>query len=184
MSLPRSIAAPVRVALAGSEPCEDVDLTAELVEAGLVETSIAGAPWPGNLPLTAAGDLGPADANAQIDAVFGWRLAAAAITTARQVRRAPITWLRPRHMTASEPEAVAALAQQFMRASAWVPNSGRCLRNSMLLINLLEGAGLPATWVFGVRTYPFDAHCWVEHEGIVLNDTIDHVRWYTPILVS
>ena len=30
-------------------------------------------------------------------------------------------------------------------------------------------------WVFGVRARPFVAHCWVQYEDMVFNDTVEHV---------
>jgi hypothetical protein len=38
-------------------------------------------------------------------------------------------------------------------------------------------------WVFGVQSRPFAAHCWLQLGGVVLNDTVDHVKRYTPIMV-
>ena len=102
-----------------------------------------------------------------------------------RVRR-PEQWLtladrrRARFRTANADE-VRRLAQIAFRARALFPGAARCLPNSMLLLELLAMHGLTARWVFGVRTHPFDAHCWVEHEGTVLNDSLDHVRWYRPI---
>ena len=57
-----------------------------------------------------------------------------------------------------------------------------CLFDSLALTNFLARYGVFATWVFGVQTGPFAAHCWVQHGEVVLNDTPDHVRRYTPIL--
>ena len=37
--------------------------------------------------------------------------------------------------------------------------------------------------VFAVMTRPFAAHCWVQLDETVLNDRLDHVRKFTPILV-
>jgi len=36
--------------------------------------------------------------------------------------------------------------------------------------------------VFGVRGAPFAAHCWVEIEGVPVNDDPDFVAPYVPIL--
>jgi hypothetical protein len=57
-----------------------------------------------------------------------------------------------------------------------------CLFRSLLLVRYLHVFGIPADWEFGVRLAPFCAHCWVEHEGIVLNDHQDTVLSYTKIL--
>jgi hypothetical protein len=37
--------------------------------------------------------------------------------------------------------------------------------------------------VLGVRMMPFAAHAWVQDGDTVLNDTVDYVSAYTPILV-
>lgn len=57
-----------------------------------------------------------------------------------------------------------------------------CLFDALALSNYLARYGIFATWVFGVQTGPFAAHCWLQHEGVVLNDTPDNVRRYAPIL--
>jgi Transglutaminase-like superfamily len=85
---------------------------------------------------------------------------------------------------AADADRVHTLARQAYLARALFPGAARCLPNSMLLLELLALNGLGARWVFGVRTFPFAAHCWVEHEGVILNDTVDHVRWYTPIAAA
>lgn len=57
-----------------------------------------------------------------------------------------------------------------------------CLFDALALTNFLARYGIFATWVFGVQTGPFAAHCWVQHDEVVLNDTPENVRRYTPIL--
>ncbi|GAD58270.1 hypothetical protein MBEBAB_0520 [Brevundimonas abyssalis TAR-001] len=37
--------------------------------------------------------------------------------------------------------------------------------------------------VFGIKLVPFGAHCWVQAGETVLNDTVDNVSEYTPIMV-
>ncbi len=58
-----------------------------------------------------------------------------------------------------------------------------CLLDSLTLLHFLSGEGIHPDWVFGVKTEPFDAHCWVQHGEILLNDAPDRVRQYSPILV-
>ncbi len=102
----------------------------------------------------------------------------------------PSRWIELAHRRNSravkdgEADRVRLLARQAYLARALFPGAARCLPNSMLLLELLALHGLGARWVFGVRTFPFEAHCWVEHDGVILNDSIDHVRWYTPILAT
>ena len=58
-----------------------------------------------------------------------------------------------------------------------------CLFDALSLSEFLAGYGVFPSWVFGVQSRPFAAHCWLQLEGVVLNDTIDHVKRYTPIMV-
>jgi hypothetical protein len=58
-----------------------------------------------------------------------------------------------------------------------------CLLDSLTLVNFLAGYRVFPQWVFGVKTDPFYAHCWVQHGDFALNDTPDYVRGFSPILV-
>ena len=58
-----------------------------------------------------------------------------------------------------------------------------CLLDSLTLVNFLAGHGVFPQWVFGVKTDPFYAHCWVQQGDFVFNDTADYVRGFSPILV-
>ena len=65
------------------------------------------------------------------------------------------------------------------------PRPYLCLFDSLALINFLSHYRLRARLVFGVHLAPFDAHCWVQVEDIVLDDALDNVRDYnTPIMVT
>jgi len=58
-----------------------------------------------------------------------------------------------------------------------------CLLDSLTLVNFLAGYGVFPQWIFGVKTDPFYAHCWVQQGDFVCNDTADYVRGFSPILV-
>jgi hypothetical protein len=58
-----------------------------------------------------------------------------------------------------------------------------CLLDSLTLLHFLGAEGIHPDWVFGVKTEPFDAHCWVQNGEVVLNDVPDRVRQYSAILV-
>jgi hypothetical protein len=58
-----------------------------------------------------------------------------------------------------------------------------CLVHALTLIEFLARYGLYPNWIFGVRTGPFAAHCWVQENDVVFNDSPEHVRSYSPILV-
>lgn len=96
------------------------------------------------------------------------------IATAR--RRRPV-------QDAADGQALAHQVGVFRALLPWAPFQGVCLYRSFLLLNLLRHAGLDAVWAFGVRTWPFEAHCWLQAGDLVLDDHLDHVAGYTPILV-
>jgi len=62
------------------------------------------------------------------------------------------------------------------------PRPYLCLFDSLALINFLAHFNLYPDWVFGVMAEPFEAHCWVQAGGIVLNDTLERVSAFTPIM--
>ncbi|WP_193746688.1 lasso peptide biosynthesis B2 protein [Blastomonas sp. AAP53] len=83
--------------------------------------------------------------------------------------------------TSLSPNTMAAIMAHFTCLRCLVPGSGRCLIQSMLLTRFLGHLGISPELVFGVRTHPFEAHCWVEWDAHVLNDSPDHVCWFTVI---
>ncbi|WP_158511856.1 lasso peptide biosynthesis B2 protein [Novosphingobium sp. PP1Y] len=60
--------------------------------------------------------------------------------------------------------------------------SDRCLVRSLAFIWICLRRGLAPSLVFGVQASPFSAHCWVQQGDVVLNDTIENVRPFTPIM--
>ncbi len=61
-------------------------------------------------------------------------------------------------------------------------SKSECLFDSLTLLNFLARYGIFPDWVFGVQARPFAAHCWVQLDEIVFNDTVEHVGGYTPIM--
>jgi hypothetical protein len=59
----------------------------------------------------------------------------------------------------------------------------KCLFESFVLANFLAMYGLYPEWVFGVRTDPFAAHCWLQHRRVVFNDYAEHAGEFTPIMI-
>lgn len=59
----------------------------------------------------------------------------------------------------------------------------KCLYDSLAMLEFLARYGFFPGWVFGVRALPFAAHCWVQCGDTVFNDTVEHVRGYTPIML-
>ncbi len=58
-----------------------------------------------------------------------------------------------------------------------------CLFESLAMIEFLAASDVYANWVFGVQTTPFVAHCWVQLGDTVINDTVENVRGFTPIMM-
>jgi integrase len=61
--------------------------------------------------------------------------------------------------------------------------ANRCLPRSIALALCLASEGMRANVVLGVKRGPFGAHCWVQHRTEVLNDSVEEVLRYRPILV-
>jgi len=62
------------------------------------------------------------------------------------------------------------------------PRNYLCTFDSLALFHYLAAHGILADWVFGVRTDPFFAHCWLQKEDTVLNDTVERVSTFDPIM--
>lgn len=77
-------------------------------------------------------------------------------------------------------------ARLFDRMRAFTYNTrDACLLDSLAMLYFLLREGLQPQWVIGVRSSPsFMAHSWLQHGGTVLNDSIDHVSVYTPIMAA
>jgi hypothetical protein len=59
---------------------------------------------------------------------------------------------------------------RFAAARIWIPAAYVCLFDSLALMRFLLARGVRADLVFGVRSRPFAAHCWVEVDGVILDD--------------
>lgn len=116
-----------------------------------------------------------------------WRLGRAWVDYLRHYRGRPFDHLL-RYATADRPSAggpeVVRAARAFERLVVWLPVSGKCLVRSFLLLRFLRHSGLTAAWVFGVAVWPFKAHCWVEADGVALDDAPERLAAYTPILAA
>lgn len=79
-------------------------------------------------------------------------------------------------------EEVLRLARVFQQAAIWLPIPGQCLARSFVLLRFLQRSGLSARWVFGVQTWPFAAHCWLQFAACALDDAPERIALYEPIL--
>ncbi|HET6942851.1 MAG TPA: lasso peptide biosynthesis B2 protein [Sphingomicrobium sp.] len=75
------------------------------------------------------------------------------------------------------------LAGMFRAARCLVPVKPKCLPDSLALRDWLAARAGAPDLVFGVKLHPFAAHCWVQWQGIVLNDAPDRVREFAPVFV-
>ena len=72
-------------------------------------------------------------------------------------------------------------SQRFQRLAPWLPREGVCLMRSLQQKLFLAAQGFRVNWVFGVRTWPFEAHCWLQAGEVVLDDTVEHAGGFTPL---
>lgn len=101
-----------------------------------------------------------------------------------------VTYVRQRReqsssgLSAQDSVAIRVLVNSFRR---WRPlayaSRGACLFDSLVLLEFLAHFRVYPTWVLGVRSRPFMAHSWVQHEHCVLNGTVEYVEQFTPILI-
>ncbi|MBC9035144.1 lasso peptide biosynthesis B2 protein [Sphingomonas sp. JC676] len=187
--LPRMHAAGLKTALTNSNRFRpDVAMLDELEATGLF--SMIEAPSRATAPaMTAETDLFQVrGAKARLTPARLLRLVAAAGTAYRDIWLAkPQRWFRKiagRNARSARDDLTTlyALARLAWDAQPFFPGTARCLTSSLFLLHFLHAQGFAARWVFGVKTYPFEAHCWVEHGDVVLNDSLEHVRSFTPIV--
>lgn len=116
-----------------------------------------------------------------------WRDILAGLAATLEVRKikpgSGITAYLSESALRSEPERkVLRAARAFWRLQPWLPIEGECLVRSALLVRALRRQGLEAQWVFGVRLFPFMAHCWVQAGDTCLNDDVERLSAYQPLL--
>ena len=104
-------------------------------------------------------------------------------STVRRIERR-----RTRHARATQPrdlQAMRSLVEIFRRLRPLLPPTHTpCLVNSVALIEFLAAHGQFPRLVFGVQAHPFGAHCWVQHDDIVLNSSVGEVLQFTPIMAA
>lgn len=170
---------------------DDADLAAELSEAGLLSDAAGTRPM---IPVPRpARDLGlkVAERLRVVDVVL---ILAAWATMFIDYHPRPfghvVRTARARRSECSAGEApcepgsdLVALVATFERLLPWLPFQGVCFYRAFLLLRVLRWRGHDARWVFGVRTWPFMAHCWLQVGDLVLDDTADRLETFKPILV-
>ena len=169
----------------GRDGAVDIDNAATartLLEAGLLRAVTPRRPLPDKPSL----DLDPGRRGPQPRELLA--LAGACVSTAAAFRlksfRRLLADVRRRKRTAAvDLEAVLEASAVFARMRPWSPVGGACLMRSHLQLTYLNALGLDADWVIGVRTWPFMAHCWLQAGPVALDDDVERLVPYTPILV-
>lgn len=172
-----------------------LDVTPDLLAQALCEAGLAA-------PLNAVAEPSPpvvpaspsrtARAIIEADPARAWRpvrwrhlsaLLRAGLIARRAHQRAFVKRLDPRGVE-PKPLSAALLADLaiYRRLSPWAPFDGVCLFRSEMLRAYLRCLGHDATWVFGVRTWPFRAHCWLQIGDVALDDEAERLAAYHPIL--
>ena len=107
-----------------------------------------------------------------------------AVLEARRAERRPFA-VRLRRPDAPPSAVTAELLADlavFRRLIPWLPVDGACLFRSQLLRAYLAALGHGVSWTFGVRTWPFIAHCWLQVEDMALDDEAERLIAFHPIL--
>jgi Transglutaminase-like superfamily len=135
------------------------------------------------------------DSPAQASAAQLWRFGRSCLRAQLSLKLRPIQSIveavrdrKARHAIRAAPPADPARLRALVTAFArlrplFYTLRAACLLDSLTLLHFLSGEGIHPDWVFGVKTEPFDAHCWVQQGELLLNDVPDRVRQYSPILV-
>lgn len=154
------------------------DLAAALFQAGLTSRE----PAPHRRVITAPSQ------EAQADATGSWRTsrgaAASLVASSLSFRRQSFASLLapPRLRRVAEEDQLAATLGAAEHALTWIPGEGACLQRAYQMRRLLASRGHKTIWVFGVRTWPFAAHCWLQANDQVIADRLERIRRYTPIM--
>jgi hypothetical protein len=77
----------------------------------------------------------------------------------------------------------AGVAAAFRQAALILSAHDRCLATSIAVMRRLLAKAVRADLVLGVKLRPFQAHCWVQLGDVVVNDRVDTVGLFTPILI-
>ncbi len=70
----------------------------------------------------------------------------------------------------------------FQTLRPYYPRPYLCLFDSLALLHFLARFDVFPQWVYGVKLEPWGAHCWVQSGDLVVNDIVDNVNSYTPIM--
>lgn len=138
---------------------------------------------PVSVPSTLADSVDmPALGGRELSSITGRLLCTWVALRTRRLQALLVGRLKWRAGQSNGEELPGGLITSYHRLRRLVPVRKNCLLDSLALDRWLDARGPKRTLVFGVTTEPFLAHCWLQTEQMVLNDSYDHVRRYAPIL--
>ena len=96
-----------------------------------------------------------------------------------------VAWLsrRKRRSPADVRRRPEALLRAYRAARPGFPEKPICRLDALGLVLFLNRHGHPADLVFGVRLEPFQAHCWAQLGAAAVNEPVDSLRQYVPIMI-
>lgn len=75
------------------------------------------------------------------------------------------------------------IAAAFRRGALVTTPLDQCLPRSIAAAHMLLDSHCRSELVIGVRLRPFAAHCWLQSGQVLINETVEEARNFTPILV-
>ena len=82
-----------------------------------------------------------------------------------------------------DPDRAAQLTFVFRRLRPYLFSAnGNCMMHALALVNFMAIYGEFPCWVLGVKTQPWGAHSWVQHEKLLLDTNPAKVCPYNPLL--
>ncbi|HKY80544.1 MAG TPA: lasso peptide biosynthesis B2 protein [Sphingobium sp.] len=161
-----------------------------LLEAGIIIRSPVGirpAPCPrshaseARLPI-AKPRLSPAYVASALTRRLWWRARLRQLPFSRNIRSIERRKLGVAPRTAPT-DRLAHIDQAYRRAAMIVSARDQCLPTALSLASWLIALGIRPDLVLGVKLNPFQAHSWVEVDGMVVADDPDQVRPFCPIRI-
>ncbi len=175
---------------------ESEQTLAKLAEHGFLTTNPDhGRPCTPTTFLAPTRDLGLAEwrARRKVSVRDTWYFMRAACRTARSMKRRPLATivaeLEKRQSSASSGRQSSDLRSlrrrmaEFQTLRPWFPRAYRCLFDSLAAARYLAHFGHVPALVFGVQAEPFEAHCWLQQDDVVVNDQLDTVSVFSPVFV-
>ncbi|SHL51749.1 Transglutaminase-like superfamily protein [Sphingobium sp. YR657] len=174
----------------GGQEC-DPEMLMRLDRCGVLtagDSSVSRLPGQFSPPVRDFGDeLAPLTAVSMGDIA---RAAIAQLRARRAIERSPVRDLLSKcrreagDMSVRPADELAAqqIAAAFSITARLIRSVDQCLPRALAAWNLCLRRALDARLIFGVRSDPFAAHCWVQCGDAVIVGDLEQVRMFTPIL--